>query len=109
MRPLNYTQAKSYILTIVAHDCGMRQSKSTLVTINVHETCTDGVHDISERVTYIPGAGNVRITPNARVVTCAEAQSCTLESVQSTVTLKTDHLTNGCDRNDFVPELIHNK
>lgn len=108
-RPLNYTQAKSYILTIVAHDCGMRQSKSTLVTINVHEACLDGIHGIPERITYIPGSGNVRIAPNAHIITCAEAQSCTLESVKSILTLQTDHLTNGCDRDDFVPETIQNK
>ncbi|MCP9262152.1 CAlSYntenin/Alcadein [Dirofilaria immitis] len=108
-RPLNYTQAKSYILTVVAHDCGMRQSKSTLVTINVHEACVDGIQGIPDRVIYIPGSGSVRIAPNAQIVTCAEAQSCTLESVKSILTLQTDHLTNGCDRNDFVPEAIQNK
>uniref|UniRef100_A0A1I8EBB1 Cadherin domain-containing protein n=3 Tax=Wuchereria bancrofti TaxID=6293 RepID=A0A1I8EBB1_WUCBA len=108
-RPLNYTQAKSYILTIVAHDCGMRQSKSTLVTINVHEACIDGIHGIPEQVTYISGSGSVQIAPNAHIVTCAEEQSCTLESVKSVVTLQTDNLTNGCDRDDFIPKAVQNK
>ncbi|VDK67035.1 unnamed protein product [Litomosoides sigmodontis] len=109
IRPLNYTQAKSYILTVVAHDCGMRQSKSTLVTINVHEACVDGVHGIPERVTYTAGSGTMRIAPNAHVVTCAEAQSCTLESVKSILTLQTEHLMSGCDRDDFVSEAVWNK
>lgn len=108
-RPLNYTQAKSYILTIVAHDCGMRQSKSTLVTINVHEACVDGVHGIPEQVTYTAGSGSIKIAPNAHIVTCAETQSCTLESVKSILTLQTEHLTNGCDRDDFVPKALWNK
>uniref|UniRef100_A0A0R3S206 Calsyntenin-1 n=1 Tax=Elaeophora elaphi TaxID=1147741 RepID=A0A0R3S206_9BILA len=108
-RPLNYTQSKSYILTVVAHDCGMRQSKSTLVTINVHEACVDGINGIPERVTYIPGSGSVQIAPNAHIVTCAETQSCTVESVKSFITLQTDHLTSGCDRDDFVPETVQNK
>ncbi|VDK86923.1 unnamed protein product, partial [Onchocerca ochengi] len=108
-RPLNYTQAKSYILTVVAHDCGMRQSKSALVTINVHEACVDGIQDIPDRVTYISGFGSVRIAPRAHIVTCAETQSCNVESVKSTLTLQTDHLTNGCDRDYFVPEVVRNK
>uniref|UniRef100_A0A915PLH3 Cadherin domain-containing protein n=1 Tax=Setaria digitata TaxID=48799 RepID=A0A915PLH3_9BILA len=109
IRPLNYTEAKSYILTVVAHDCGMRQSKSTLVTINVHEACVDGIHGVPERINYMPGSGSVRIMPDAHVVTCAEAESCTLESVKSALTLQTDHLINGCDRDDFVPEAVQNK
>ncbi|KAL3994852.1 Cadherin domain family protein [Acanthocheilonema viteae] len=108
-RPLNYTQATSYILTVVAHDCGMRQSKSTLVTINVHEACVDGIRGIPEQVTYIPGSGSVRIAPNAHIVTCAETQSCILESVKNVLTLQTDHLINGCDRDDFVPAAVQNK
>lgn len=108
-QPLNYTQAKSYILTVVAHDCGMRQSKSTLVTINVHEACVDGIRGIPERVSYVPGSGNVQIMPNAHIVVCTEAQSCTVESIKSLLTLQTEHLTDGCDRDEYVPKIEHNK
>ncbi|VDK43337.1 unnamed protein product [Gongylonema pulchrum] len=108
-RPLNYTQARSYILTVVAHDCGMRQSKSVLVTVNVREACVDGIRGISERISYMPDSGSVRIAPDAHIKTCAEAQSCTVESVKSVLTLQTDHLANGCDRDDFVLEAVQNK
>ncbi|VDN05975.1 unnamed protein product [Thelazia callipaeda] len=101
--------AKSYILTIVAHDCGMRQSKSTLVTINVREACVDGIRGIQEKVIYMPESGSVRIAPNAHVFTCSEAQACILESVKSVLTLQTDHLTYGCDRDDFVPHMVQKK
>lgn len=108
-QPLNYTQTKSYILTVVAHDCGMRQSKSTLITINVREACVDGIRNIPDRVNYYSGSGEVRIVPDAHVVTCAEQQSCVVESIKSVITLKTDHLSSGCDRDDFSPLSIHNK
>lgn len=98
--PLNYTQAKSYILTIVAHDCGMRQSKSTLVTVNVREACVDGVQGVLERVSYTPGVGARKLAPDAHIVTCAASNACTVKSVESIVTLKSDHIAQGCDRDD---------
>uniref|UniRef100_A0A1I7XTZ8 CA domain-containing protein n=1 Tax=Heterorhabditis bacteriophora TaxID=37862 RepID=A0A1I7XTZ8_HETBA len=48
-QPLNYTQTKSYILTVVAIDCGMRRSKSALVTVNVEETCVQGISHTNDR------------------------------------------------------------
>uniref|UniRef100_A0A915B050 Cadherin domain-containing protein n=1 Tax=Parascaris univalens TaxID=6257 RepID=A0A915B050_PARUN len=98
--PLNYTQAKSYILTVVAHDCGMRQSKSTLITVNVREACVDGVQGVLERVSYTPGVGARKLAPDAHIVTCAASNACTVKSVESIVTLKSDHIAQGCDRDD---------
>lgn len=31
------------MLTIVAHDCGMLTSKSTIVTVHVKQRCIDGI------------------------------------------------------------------
>ncbi|VDM48567.1 unnamed protein product [Toxocara canis] len=102
--PLNYTQAKSYILTIVAHDCGMRQSKSTLVTVNVREACVSGVQGVLERVAYTPGAGARKLAPDARIVTCAASNACVVKSVESVITLRSDHIAQGCDRDDVFSE-----
>lgn len=79
------------------------------MTVNVREACVDGIRGIPERVLYIPGSGSVRIAPDAHIITCAETESCIVEKVKSVLTLQTDHLTNGCDRDDFVPEAVQNK
>lgn len=42
-KPLNASHGESHILTIVAHDCGMLSSKSTLVTVHVRPKCVDGL------------------------------------------------------------------
>lgn len=46
VRPLNRSEAESHILTVVAYDCGMQRSKSTLVTINVRRSCVDGLRNV---------------------------------------------------------------
>lgn len=47
IRAVNLTQSDSHILTIVAHDCGMLRSKSTLVTVHVRPKCIDGIRQSS--------------------------------------------------------------
>ncbi|MFH4977030.1 hypothetical protein AB6A40_003739 [Gnathostoma spinigerum] len=107
--PLDYNQAKVYILTVVAHDCGMQKSKSTLITVNVRKACKDGVRGVMERINYGAGSGAKRIAPEASIETCAQSKSCTVKSIESVVRLRLDHLTHGCDRNSIFSEHIHKK
>lgn len=107
--PLNYTQAKSYILTVVAHDCGMRQSKSTLVTVNVREACVATILNVEDRISYFPGSGDKAIVPEANIVTCAASNSCTVKSVESIITLKSRHIYQGCDRDDIFSSVTQSR
>ncbi|PAV74487.1 hypothetical protein WR25_02464 isoform D [Diploscapter pachys] len=85
--PLNYSHAKSYILTIVANDCGMRKSKSALVTVHVKEACLQGLHNTPEKVIFTPGNGNVRLLPNAETHFC-DKTSCDVDHVELTASLQ---------------------
>lgn len=105
-QPLNYTKAKSYILIIVAHDCGMRQSKSVLVTVNVREACTGGLQKIPESVDFKSQTKSVKILPEVRVKTCEMSAECEVKSVSSVITLHNSHLLDGCDKEEVVPTHI---
>lgn len=95
--PLNYTATKSYILTVVAIDCGMRESKSALVTIHVNEACVPGLQKINDRVEFNPGQGEKSLLPEVETRLCAKESKCEVESVEATVELKTSHVS-GCAR-----------
>ncbi|KAJ1351908.1 hypothetical protein KIN20_008082 [Parelaphostrongylus tenuis] len=97
-KPLNYSVAKSYILTVVAIDCGMRRSKSALITVNVKETCVQGHIGFSDRLTYLAGSGPQLILPSVETHVCAQESSCDVLNIHSTVKLSVGHVTNGCFR-----------
>ncbi|KAK6058765.1 cadherin domain protein [Cooperia oncophora] len=97
-KPLNYTAAKSYILTVVAIDCGMRRSKSALVTVNVKETCVQGHTGITDRLSYMAGNGPKLVLPNVQAHICAQKSACDVKSIHSTVKLQAGHVTEGCSR-----------
>ncbi|VDP17605.1 unnamed protein product, partial [Heligmosomoides polygyrus] len=92
-RPLNYTAAKSYILTVVAIDCGMRRSKSALITVNVKEACVQGLG-------YVAGNGPKLLLPTvqSRIRLVFQEVACDVKSVRSTVKLNAAHVTEGCSR-----------
>ena len=41
-RALNYTESHSYVLSVVAQDCGLNKSKPLLVTVEVKQACSTG-------------------------------------------------------------------
>ncbi|KJH52597.1 cadherin domain protein [Dictyocaulus viviparus] len=98
IKPLNYSVAKSYILTVVAIDCGMRRSKSALITINVKETCIQGHTGFAERFNYVAGYGPRLIFPNVSTHICAQESECEVRSLRSAIKLNAGHVTNGCFR-----------
>lgn len=97
-QPLNYTQSKSYILTVVAIDCAMRKSKSSLVTVHVDEMCVQGIAAMNERVNYAPGTGSKLLLPDVSLEFCEKESVCETESVQSMIELRAGHVTQGCAR-----------
>jgi hypothetical protein len=97
-QPLNRSQAESHILTVVAHDCGMLRSKSTLITIHVRPRCVDGLRNgqatSSEKkeepktIHYIPGTGAKRILSDAaEIMMCPREDTCTVKQVDTKVSL----------------------
>jgi hypothetical protein len=85
--PLNHSESSSHILTIVAHDCGMQKSKSTLVTVNVRQRCIAGIRDAPKSISYTPDSRAKKIMPNAEVITCPQENSCTVKNVEAKVAL----------------------
>ncbi|CAI4227056.1 unnamed protein product [Auanema sp. JU1783] len=100
-QPLNFTQVKSYILTIVAIDCGMRSSKTVLVTVNVVEACTVGIKNMPDRVHFVDGAGPAALMSDIKMEICPKDTSCEVESLDATVELHAGHVTPGCSRDDL--------
>lgn len=41
-RVLNYSESHSYVLSVVAEDCGRNKSKPLLVTVEVKQACNTG-------------------------------------------------------------------
>ncbi|KAI1720131.1 cadherin domain-containing protein [Ditylenchus destructor] len=94
-KPLNHSQADSHILTVVAHDCGMLRSKSTLITVHVRPKCVDGVKtDSKESVRFAPGSGGARLFgPDTDVVMCQREDICTVQNVEAQVDLHLKSIT----------------
>ncbi|KAL6735314.1 hypothetical protein Aduo_005768 [Ancylostoma duodenale] len=97
-KPLNYSTSKSYILTVVAIDCGMRRSKSALVTVNVKETCVQGHTGLTDRLSYVAGDGPKLILPDVQTHVCEQESACDVQNAHSTVKLRAGHVTKGCSR-----------
>jgi hypothetical protein len=92
-RPLNISEAQSHILTVVAYDCGMQRSKSTLVTINVKRNCVDGLRNVPKNdlpaLQYQPGTGVRNLLPDAELVVCPAEKKCDVKSASINVELET--------------------
>ncbi|EGT48329.1 CBN-CASY-1 protein [Caenorhabditis brenneri] len=97
-QPLNFTQSKSYILTVVAIDCAMRKSKSSLVTVHVDEKCVQGITAMNERVNYAAGTGSKLLLPDVSLEFCEKETVCEPKNVQSIIELRAGHVTQGCAR-----------
>ncbi|XP_011309111.1 calsyntenin-1 [Fopius arisanus] len=97
--PLDYERSHNYILSVVAYDCGMKQSAPAMVTVKVNRVCSPGWRGIPERVDYAPGAGSQALIPSARLELCDAP--CILRNLRATLTLATDHIGKGCDRDTY--------
>ncbi|CEF71571.1 Calsyntenin-1 [Strongyloides ratti] len=87
-RPLNYSSTDSHILTITAQDCGMKKSKSILVTIKVYRKCIDEVTSIPDVIFNDNKKDDmVRIADVADIITCPKSEeNCKSSSVKAIFT-----------------------
>ncbi|XP_043481445.1 calsyntenin-1 [Leptopilina heterotoma] len=97
--PLDYERSHNYILSVVAYDCGMKQSAPAMVTVKVNRVCSPGWRGVPERVDYAAGVGSQPLLPSARLELCDAP--CTLRSLRTTLSLATDHIGKGCDRDTY--------
>ncbi|GMR36055.1 hypothetical protein PMAYCL1PPCAC_06250, partial [Pristionchus mayeri] len=97
--PLNASVAHSYILTVVAQDCGMRKSKSSLVTVNVKKACVEGVSGVSDKLSFSVSSSSLLVAPKAEIALCPEVENkCTVKSATVEMSMRLGHLQEGCGR-----------
>ncbi|XP_022906089.1 calsyntenin-1 [Onthophagus taurus] len=100
--PLDYERSHNHILSVVAYDCGMRQSLPVMVTIKVNRVCRVGWRSLPERVDYAPMTGKQELFPSASLELC-EAH-CNVRELRTRVDLATRHIGKGCDRDTYTVE-----
>ncbi|XP_044741341.1 calsyntenin-1 isoform X2 [Chrysoperla carnea] len=97
--PLDYDRSHNHILSVVAYDCGMKQSLPVMVTIKVNRLCQLGWKGISERIDYAPMSGKQYMFPSASLDLCDVP--CNVKSLHTSVSLVTGHIGKGCDRDTY--------
>lgn len=97
--PLDYERSHNHILSVVAYDCGMRQSLPVMVTIKVNRVCRLGWRGLPDRVDYAPGTGRQDLFPSASLELCDVP--CNVKSLRTRVDLATRHIGKGCDRDTY--------
>ncbi|KAK9884274.1 hypothetical protein WA026_005226 [Henosepilachna vigintioctopunctata] len=96
---LDYERSHNHILSVVAYDCGMRQSLPVMVTIKVNKVCRLGWRDLPERVDYAPSTGKQELFPTASLELCDVP--CNVRELKTRVDLATRHIGKGCDRDTY--------
>ncbi|CAG9820749.1 unnamed protein product, partial [Phaedon cochleariae] len=97
--PLDYERSHNHILSVIAYDCGMRQSFPALVTIKVNRVCRLGWRGLPERVDYAPMTGKQELFPSASLELCDVP--CNVRELRTRVDLATRHIGKGCDRDTY--------
>uniref|UniRef100_V5GPF1 Calsyntenin-1 n=1 Tax=Anoplophora glabripennis TaxID=217634 RepID=V5GPF1_ANOGL len=97
--PLDYERSHNHILSVIAYDCGMRQSFPALVTIKVNRVCRLGWRGLPERVDYAPMTGKQELFPSAGLELCDVP--CNVRELRTRVDLATRHIGKGCDRDTY--------
>lgn len=88
--PLDYDRSHNHILSVVAYDCGMKQSLPVMVTIKVNRLCQLGWKGIPERIDYAPMSGKEYMFPSASLDLCEVP--CNAKSLHTSVSLVTGML-----------------
>ncbi|XP_058461446.1 calsyntenin-1 [Malaya genurostris] len=99
IEPLSHKASHNHILSVVAYDCAMKQSAPVMVNIRVRRVCEAHVMGVAERIDYIANSmESVSLFPKVHLELCD--MQCKGEDmvVQSSVSLKTKHISFGCDR-----------
>ncbi len=68
-RPLNYSESHSYVLSIVAEDCGEMKSSPVLVIVEVRPPCHTGWSVVASQISYVPSTGPQPLFPQVLICT----------------------------------------
>ncbi|KRX66622.1 Calsyntenin-2, partial [Trichinella sp. T9] len=102
--PLNYSNAHTYVLSVVAYDCGMRQSEPLLVTVKVNPVCSRGLTQVKSRLHYSPSSGLLPVVADAKLKLCNEL--CAPDKIWANVKLDSTNIGRGCDRDTYSVEFL---
>ncbi|KRX90583.1 Calsyntenin-1, partial [Trichinella pseudospiralis] len=102
--PLNYSNAHTYVLSVVAYDCGMRQSEPLLVTVKVNPVCSRGLTQVKGRLHYSPSSGLLPLVADAKLKLCNEL--CAPDKIWANVKLDSTNVGRGCDRDTYSVEFL---
>uniref|UniRef100_A0A6A7FN01 Calsyntenin-1 n=1 Tax=Hirondellea gigas TaxID=1518452 RepID=A0A6A7FN01_9CRUS len=97
--PLDFERSHNHILSVVAYDCGMKRSQPVMLTVKVNRVCHLGWKGIPSQVEYWPGSGRQELFPQATLELCSVP--CEVQEVHARVTLSTQHIGRGCDRDTY--------
>lgn len=97
--PLSHKASHNHILSIVAYDCAMKQSAPVMVNIRVRRICEAKISGIPERLDYTANSlEKVYLFPKFHLELCDMRCKGEEMMISTTVSLKTKHISFGCDR-----------
>ncbi|CRK90879.1 CLUMA_CG004569, isoform A [Clunio marinus] len=97
--PLSHKASHNHILSVIAYDCAMKQSAPVMVTIRVRKICEAKIMGIQERLDYSANTlEKVFLFPKFNLELCDIKCKGEEMLISTKVTLKTKHISFGCDR-----------
>jgi calsyntenin 1 len=97
--PLSHRASHNHILSVVAYDCAMKQSAPVMVNIRVRRICEAKITGIPERLDYAANSlEKVFLFPKIRLELCDMKCKGEEMMISTTVSLRTNHISFGCDR-----------
>lgn len=97
--PLSHKIAQNHILSVVAYDCAGKQSAPIMVNIHVRHICEARINNVPDHINYTSSTvTGIDLFPKINLELCQMRCIDTNMFIQSTVTLKTKHISFGCDR-----------
>lgn len=96
---LSHKASHNHILSVVAYDCAMKQSAPVMVNIRVRRICEARITGIPERLDYTANSmEKVCLFPKFHLELCDLKCKGEEMMISTAVSLKTKHISFGCDR-----------
>lgn len=83
----------------MAIDCGNRRSEPVFINLAVTEKCLSGWSGLQDIIKYRAGSGQQRLAEGAGLRLCDG--DCKPTQVNVKITLATQHIGKGCDRDTY--------
>lgn len=97
--PLSHKVSHNHIFSVVAYDCAMKQSAPVMVNVKVRRVCEMRIVGIPERIDYpAHSSESTYLFPKLHLELCDMDCHNKNMVIESSVSLKTKHISFGCDR-----------